>query len=89
MRRPELWAVVAPANASAMTIFLWHRTAPTATAVAAPRFGDVPGLPSTPDEPIWLLHRPAWFPVLAALLSIIWLSVFAKKRFGDRVSSSA
>ncbi|SNT49494.1 Acyltransferase family protein [Streptosporangium subroseum] len=89
MRRPGLWAVVALANASAMTIFLWHQTALTVTAVAALRFGEVPGLLSTPDEPIWLLHRLAWFPVLAALLSIIWLSVFAKGRFNDRVSSSA
>jgi hypothetical protein len=89
MRRPGLWAVVALANASAMTIFLWHQTALTVTAVTALRFGDVPGLLSTPDEPIWLLHRLAWFPVLAALLSIIWLSVFAKGRFNDRVSSSA
>ncbi|MFC7639840.1 hypothetical protein ACFQX6_01345 [Streptosporangium lutulentum] len=79
MRRPRLWAVVATANLSAMKIFLWHQTALAVTAVVALRFGDVPGLLSTPDEPVWLVQRLAWLPVLAALMSIIWLPVFSKE----------
>jgi hypothetical protein len=58
-------------------------------AVAALRFGDVPGLLAEPDEPVWLLHRLAWFPVFAAVLALAWLSGSKRGRFNDRVSSSA
>ncbi|MFF5111186.1 acyltransferase [Streptosporangium sp. NPDC000509] len=89
MRRPRLWAVVALANLSAMTLFLWHQSAVSAIAVAALRFGDVPGLLSTPDEPVWLLHRLAWIPVFAAVLALACLPGSTRGRFNDRVSSSA
>ncbi|WP_436757539.1 acyltransferase family protein [Streptosporangium sp. V21-05] len=89
MRRPRLWAVVALANLSAMTLFLWHQSAVAVLAVAALRFGDVPGLLAVPDEPVWLLHRLAWFPVFAAVLALAWLPGSKRGRFNDRVSSSA
>lgn len=73
MRRPRLWAAVALANLSAMTLFLWHQSAPALLAVAALRFRDVPGLLAVPDEPVWLLHRLAWLPVFAAVLALAWL----------------
>ncbi|WP_440067080.1 acyltransferase family protein [Streptosporangium sp. OZ121] len=89
MRRPRLWAVVAPANLSAMTLFLWHQSAVVVLAVAALRFGDVPGLLAVPDEPVWLSHRLGWFPVFAAVLALAWLPRSTRRRFNDRVSSSA
>ncbi|WP_329429682.1 acyltransferase [Streptosporangium sp. NBC_01495] len=89
MRRPRWWAVVALANLSAMTIFLWHQSAVIVIAVAALRFGDVPGLLAAPDEPVWLLHRLAWLPVFAAVLALAWLPGSVRGRFNDRVSSSA
>lgn len=89
MRRPRLWAVVALANLSVMTLFLWHQSAVAVLAVAALRFGDVPGLLAVPDEPVWLLHRLAWFPVFAAVLALAWLPGSKRGRFNDRVSSSA
>ncbi|MFF5205981.1 acyltransferase [Streptosporangium sp. NPDC000396] len=89
MRRPRLWAAVAVVNLSAMTIFLWHQTVLVGTALAALRFGDVPGLLAPPVEPAWLLCRLAWLPVLAALLASALLPVFIRRRFNDRVSSSA
>ncbi|MER5643065.1 acyltransferase family protein [Streptosporangium sp. NPDC002524] len=89
MRRPRLWAVVALANLSAMTLFLWHQSAVAVLAVAALRFGDVPGLLAVPDEPVWLLHRLAWFPVFVAVLALVWLPGSRRRRFNDRVSSSA
>ncbi|MEU4537929.1 acyltransferase family protein [Streptosporangium sp. NPDC023825] len=89
MRRPLLWAGVALANLSAMTLFLWHQSAVVVLAVAALRFGDVPGLLAVPDEPVWLLHRLGWFPVFAAVLALAWLLRSTRRRFNDRVSSSA
>ncbi|GAA3041823.1 acyltransferase [Streptosporangium longisporum] len=73
MRRPRVWAAVALVNLSAMTIFLWHQTAPSLIAVAALRFGDVPGLLGLPAEPVWLAYRLAWLPVFAAVLALAWL----------------
>ncbi|MEU8384261.1 hypothetical protein [Streptosporangium sp. NPDC048865] len=89
MRRPRLWAVVASANLSAMTLFLWHQSAVAVLAVAALRFGEVPGLLAAPDEPVWLPHRLAWFPVFAAVLALACLLGPEHRRLNDRVSSSA
>ncbi|MEU7985120.1 acyltransferase [Streptosporangium canum] len=86
MRRPRLWAAVAVANLGAMTLFLWHQTALTATVLAALRFGDVPGLLTPPTEPVWPLHRLAWLPVFAAPLGAVWLLRRARSRFDDKVS---
>ncbi|MGC5010635.1 acyltransferase family protein [Streptosporangium sp. DT93] len=73
MRRPRVWAAVALVNLSAMTIFLWHQTAPSLVALAALRLGDVPGLLGLPAEPAWLAYRLAWLPVFAAVLALAWL----------------
>ncbi|MFI6511767.1 acyltransferase family protein [Streptosporangium sp. NPDC050855] len=80
MRRPRVWAAVALVNLSAMTIFLWHQTAPSLIAVAALRFGDVPGLLGLPAEPAWIAYRLAWLPVFAAVLALAWLPRPAPRR---------
>ncbi|MFF3437347.1 acyltransferase [Streptosporangium sp. NPDC002721] len=89
VRRPRLWAVVALANLSAMTLFLWHQSALAVLALGALRFGDVPGLLAAPDEPVWVAHRLAWFPVFAAVLALVCLPGSMRRRLNDRVSSSA
>ncbi|WP_068922945.1 acyltransferase family protein [Planobispora rosea] len=86
MRRPRLWAVVALVNLSAMTIFLWHLTAAAVTALAALRFGAVPGLLTPPARLGWLPDRLVWLPVFAALLALAWT---VTRRLNDRVSRSA
>jgi hypothetical protein len=73
LRRPGLWAAVALANLHAMTIFTWHQVASLALAGAAVVAGaaGVPGLLDVPDDPAWLLHRLAWFPLYAAVLAVL------------------
>lgn len=72
MRRPRVWAGVAMANLSAMTIFLWHQTAMIIVTVAAAWFGVLPGLHSVPDHPGWALDRLMWLPAFAAVLALAW-----------------
>ncbi|WP_069172659.1 acyltransferase family protein [Streptomyces griseus] len=71
LRRPALWAPVVVVNLSAMTILCWHQTAMLAAAVPASFAGAVPGLTTSPDSAAWLLARPAWMPLFAALLVLI------------------
>jgi peptidoglycan/LPS O-acetylase OafA/YrhL len=71
LRRPGLWAAVALANLSAMTIFCWHQIASltlSGVALALVPSGAA-GLHDTPDDLAWLLDRLAWFPVYAAVLA--------------------
>ncbi|MBG0817635.1 acyltransferase [Planomonospora sp. ID82291] len=97
MRRPRLWAVIALVNLSAMTLFLWHQTALSMTAVAALRFGDVPGLLSSPSDPSWLAHRLAWLAAIAALFALAGAAGTVlrtvppgpRATFHDKVSSSS
>ncbi|MEV7802245.1 acyltransferase family protein [Microbispora sp. NPDC088329] len=70
MRRPRLWAAVALLNLSAMTIFLWHLTVAAVTALAALRFGAVPGLLTPPAHLSWLPERLGWLPVFGGLLAL-------------------
>jgi peptidoglycan/LPS O-acetylase OafA/YrhL len=69
-RRPGLWAGVAAANLSAMTIFCWHMIAlMTLSGVAlalAP--GGLPGLHTAPVDLGWVSHRLAWLPVYVLVL---------------------
>ncbi|MEN3535696.1 acyltransferase [Microbispora sp. ZYX-F-249] len=71
LRRPALWALVAAANLSAMTIFLWHQTAMIAVTVAVlPLAGRaLPGLHAVPGDPAWVAARLAWLPVFAMALA--------------------
>lgn len=81
MRRPRLWAVVVLANASAMTVFLWHQTALTVVMLGTLPFGHgVPGLLSLPDSATWLLLRAAWLPVPAALVLVLILTLRPAQR---------
>jgi len=73
MRRPRVWAGVALANLSAMTVFLWHQTAMMAITVgAALSVGTLPGLHTVADRPVWILDRLAWLPVFAVALTALW-----------------
>jgi hypothetical protein len=73
MRRPAAWAVVATANLSAMTLFLWHQTAFVAVCGIGLLAGRVPGLLTAPSGPAWIAERLAWLPVFAAMLALLWL----------------
>ncbi|MFE4449891.1 acyltransferase [Streptomyces sp. NPDC056796] len=77
LRRPALWAPVVVVNLSAMTILCWHQTAMLAAAVPASFAGAVPGLTTAPDSAAWVLARPAWMPLFAALL--VLLSRYARR----------
>jgi fucose 4-O-acetylase-like acetyltransferase len=73
MRRQVAWAVVAMANLSAMTLFLWHQTAFLITTMAGLLFGRLGGLHTAPSSAAWLGERLAWLPVFAAVLAMLWL----------------
>ncbi|QES49350.1 acyltransferase [Streptomyces venezuelae] len=71
MSRPRIWAAVALANLSAMTLFLWHQTAMMAvTALGLASGTDLPGLHTVPDGPGWIAARLLWLPVFAAALLV-------------------
>ncbi|WP_326729663.1 acyltransferase [Streptomyces phaeochromogenes] len=72
MRRPVLWAWVAFANLSAMTIFLWHQTALMSVTATGLLAGRLPGLHTTPDDLAWVAFRLAWLPVFALALAVCW-----------------
>jgi hypothetical protein len=71
LRYPPAWAVVAVANLSAMTLFLWHQTAFMLVTVAGLRLGVLPGLHTAPTGPYWALDRLAWLPVFAVTLAVL------------------
>ena len=73
MRRPVAWAVVATANLSAMTLFLWHQTAFLAVTMTGLLFGRLAGLHTAPSSALWVAERLAWLPVFAAALAVLWL----------------
>ena len=57
MRRPLAWAVVAMANLSAMTLFLWHQSALVAVTAAGAALGRAPGLVTAPAGAVWITQR--------------------------------
>ncbi|WP_436777906.1 acyltransferase family protein [Yinghuangia sp. YIM S09857] len=93
-RRPGLWAVVALANLSAMTVFLWHQTAMMTVTVSLRAAGALPGLHTAPDHAVWVLQRVVWIPVFAVTAAALWM-VFhrfervtgARRRTGTAVRS--
>ncbi|GII77294.1 acyltransferase [Sphaerisporangium rufum] len=88
MRRPRLWAGVATANVSAMTVFLWHQTALTAVMLAVlPVDSGAPGLLAPPGSPAWLLHRMCWLPIPAALVAAACAAVARRGRSGGPLES--
>jgi hypothetical protein len=72
MRRPVAWAVVATANLSAMTLFLWHQTAFLTVTMAGLLFGRLAGLHTAPASALWIAERLAWLPLFAATLAVLW-----------------
>jgi fucose 4-O-acetylase-like acetyltransferase len=72
MRRPVAWAVVAMANLSAMTLFLWHQTAFLAVTMGGLLIGRLPGLHTAPAGYLWVAERLAWLPVFAVALAVLW-----------------
>jgi len=73
MRRPVAWAVVATANLSAMTLFLWHQTAFLTVTLVGLLFGRLAGLHTAPDSALWVAERLAWLPVFAVTLAVLWI----------------
>ncbi len=80
LRRPGLWAAVALANLSAMTIFCWHQVALMTLSGGALKFapGGLPGLHDVPADLGWAAHRLAWLPVYVLVLAAY---VAAARRF--------
>ena len=72
MRRPVAWAVVATANLSAMTLFLWHQTAFLTVTMAGLLIGRLPGLHTAPTSFVWIAERLAWLPAFAGTLAVLW-----------------
>lgn len=77
MRRPRVWAPVALANLSAMTLFLWHQTAMLVTTIMLLSFGALPGLHEYPAGPGWVGARLLWLPIFATVLGCC-LAVFGR-----------
>ncbi|WP_309144152.1 acyltransferase [Streptomyces sp. BR123] len=71
LARPALWAPVVVVNLCAMTILCWHQTAMLAAAVPGSFAGEVTGLTTAPDSPVWIAARLLWLPVFAVLLVAI------------------
>jgi hypothetical protein len=88
MRRPAAWAVVAMANLSAMTLFLWHQTAFLAVNAAGLLVGRLPGLQTAPTSAVWVAERIAWLPVFAMALAIL-LIVFRRAERAPRQPARA
>ncbi|HZC40510.1 MAG TPA: acyltransferase, partial [Streptosporangiaceae bacterium] len=65
LRRPGPWAVVALANLSAMTLFLWHQSAFIAVTMAGLLSGPLPGLHTAPAGIGWVAERLCWLPAFA------------------------
>ena len=82
MRRPVAWAVVAMANLSAMTLFLWHQTAFLAVTTGGLLIGRLPGLHTAPAGYLWVAERLAWLPVFAVALGVLWV-VFRRAERGS------
>ncbi|MGR6915255.1 acyltransferase family protein [[Actinomadura] parvosata] len=81
LRRPAVWAAVALANLSAITIFLWHQTAMIAvTALGLLSGRALPGLHTVPDSPAWVAARVAWLPVFAVALAACWAAFHGYER---------
>ncbi len=72
LARPRVWAPVAVANLSAMTLFLWHQTAMMLATIGLLALGRLPGLHTAPDGPEWVAARLYWLPVFAAVLIGCW-----------------
>ncbi|MET7462748.1 acyltransferase [Nonomuraea sp. NPDC005501] len=85
LRRPAVWAVVALANLSAMTVFLWHQTAMIAVTGLGTLAGrPLTGLHTVPLGPAWLVARLAWLPAFGLVL-LACLAAFrsAEDRLSD------
>lgn len=79
--RPAVWAAVALANLSAMTLFLWHQTAMMAvTAIGLLAGGPLPGLDCVPHDGSWVLARLAWLPAFAVALLVCWAAFQSYER---------
>ncbi|MEU3529032.1 acyltransferase family protein [Streptomyces sp. NPDC038707] len=79
--RPLARSAVVLVDLSAMTVFLWHQTAMTATTVTGLVAGRLPGLHTAPDSPLWVAYRLAWLPVFAVALALC-LAAFRHREQG-------
>lgn len=81
------WHAVQWLNKNALALFLLHLSALLTVALVARIFGVVPGLHTSPEDPMYPLLRLMWFPVLAATLMgwLAALSSLVKRLRVDRV----
>ncbi|MBP2338964.1 hypothetical protein JOF41_005142 [Saccharothrix coeruleofusca] len=54
-------------NDRALPIFLLHQSALLVVVLAGAAVGPLPGLHTPPDDPLWVLQRLAWLPVLGGV----------------------
>ncbi len=74
------WRPVEHLNKLAMPIYLWHQSALLITILLGSAVASViPGLIGSPENVGWVLHRLAWLPVFATVLSAL-LFVLSRRR---------
>lgn len=75
LRRPRLWAGAVVINLAAMTILCWHQIPLILVSMMGGFVGGLPGLNEVSGDPIWVLERLAWLPlmglVFAAVLALV------------------
>ncbi len=83
--------MVATANLSAMTLFLWHQTAFLTVTMAGLLIGRLPGLHTAPTSFVWVAERLAWLPAFAGTLAVLWIVFRRAERWpgGPSRASSA
>ncbi|MFF5056255.1 acyltransferase [Micromonospora sp. NPDC000663] len=63
---------VRAANRDAVRIYLWHQPVLVAVTALTARGGvALPGLHTPPDDPLWVLARCCWLPLLALVLVVL------------------
>ncbi|WP_173135551.1 acyltransferase family protein [Kibdelosporangium persicum] len=67
-------------NDRALMLFLVHQSALLIVVLTAQAFGVVPGLHTSPDDPMWPLLRLAWLPVFTATLFVLCTVPFGRTR---------
>lgn len=78
LRRPKVWAGAVVINLSALTILCWHQVPLVLVSMAGGAVGGLPGLNDVSGNPIWVLERLAWLPLMAVLFAGI---ITAVRRF--------
>ncbi|HEV7900092.1 MAG TPA: acyltransferase [Planosporangium sp.] len=73
--RPRVWSPVSAINRLAMPVYLWHQSALVLVILASATVAPMPGLVDAPSDPLWLVHRVCWLPVVVAVLAGLFVTV--------------